>query len=88
MIAAPSTTSDLCTAVMAGDAPSFTQRFYFSLVRGCIPVRVDPFKRVRAGAGEPAAAYPFPTLIDWSRIVVNVEANTTSYGALVARLLG
>lgn len=39
--------STFCLAP-AGDAPSFTQRFYFALIRGCIPVRVNPFTRHEA----------------------------------------
>lgn len=70
---------------MAGDAPSFTQRFAFVLARGCIPVRIDPFER-RPGP-ELADNYPFPSLINWSRIVVPVDRNISAYEALVPRLL-
>ncbi len=54
----------------SGDNPAFTQRFYFSLLRGCIPVRVDLYRRAPADASGPA--FPFPSLINWSRAVVDV----------------
>ena len=72
---------------MAGDAPSFTQRFSFVIARGCIPVRIDPFRRL-PNLGQPADSFPFPSLINWRRIIVPVEGrNMSAYMDLVPRLL-
>jgi len=62
----------------SGDAPAFTQRFYWSLLHGCIPVRVDLFQR----APPDVPAFPFSSLINWSRAVIDVgTADTlTSHG--------
>lgn len=90
--------SVFCLAI-AGDAPSFTQRFYFSVVRGCIPVYLGPIGGYTfLGPGtqnEPEEPdFPFAHLIDWKRIVVVLNKTTAvlssgepSYDALVERLL-
>ena len=55
-----------------GDSKGFTARFYFVLLHGCIPVRVDGYRR---NATHAPATYPFPLLIDWSKIVVDVPVD-------------
>ena len=89
--------SVFCLAI-AGDAPSFTQRFYFSVVRGCIPIYLGPMGGYAFLGGEPTPEepdFPFGHLIDWRRIVVVLNktegairsSSEPSYEALVARLL-
>ena len=58
----------------SGDAPSFTQRFYFSILHGCIPVRVDLYFRA---PDDPGLALPFPSLIEWERIIIDLRPNMT-----------
>eukprot|EP00966_Prymnesium_polylepis_P093186 2157453-Prymnesium_polylepis.2 len=53
-----------------GDSKGFTARLYFSLVHGCIPVRVDGHRRSTQGPNQ--WRYPFPRLLDWDRLVVDV----------------
>ena len=54
-----------------GDIPGFTQRFYSSLLKGCVPVKVDPYSRF------PFAPYryPFEWLIDWNTFGITFSAN-------------
>ena len=52
-----------------GDSKGFTARLYFSIAHGCIPVRVDGFRRPLSW---PELAFPFPSLIDWRRVVIDV----------------
>jgi len=59
----------------SGDAPSFTQRFYVSILHGCIPVRVDTYLRYPPDPSGEEYAYPFPHLIDWRRVVIQLSAN-------------
>ncbi|KAL3920108.1 MAG: hypothetical protein SGPRY_005376 [Prymnesium sp.] len=58
----------------SGDAPSFTQRLYVSILHGCIPVRVDTFLRYPADPVHVETAFPFPSLINWSRISLSISA--------------
>ena len=53
----------------AGDAPSFTQRFYQSIFAGCIPVFVDLYLRYPL---DERRAYPYPSQICWPKFVVEV----------------
>ena len=53
-----------------GDSKGFTARLYFSLVHGCIPVRVDGHRRSMEGPNR--WRYPFPRLLDWERLVVDM----------------
>ena len=52
-----------------GDSKGFTARFYFVLLHGCIPIRVDGWSRNTTLA---PSAFPFPNLINWSKIVIDV----------------
>ena len=54
----------------SGDTPALTQRFYASIFSGCIPVLIDLFDRY-PNRSVPQAL-PFPSLIDWDRIVVRL----------------
>ena len=58
-----------------GDSKGFTARFYFSLLHGCLPVRVDGWRR-NAEIAPPT--YPFPHLIKWSRIVIDLHPDNAS----------
>ena len=58
-----------------GDSKGFTARFYFALLHGCLPVRVDGYRRDERVA---PPAYPFPLLINWSKIVVDVPPKDAS----------
>lgn len=80
--AAASISSVFCLCP-TGDSKGFTARFYFSIAHRCIPVRVDGFRR---GLTAAETAYPFPSLIDWSRIVVNATVDEALSGALLQRL--
>ena len=53
-----------------GDSKGFTARFYFSLLHGCLPIRVDGYRR---NATIAAPTYPFPQLIDWSRLIIDMR---------------
>ena len=55
-----------------GDSKGFTARFYFVLLHGCLPVRVDGYNR---SAVQVPPAYPFQQLIDWSKIVTDIQAD-------------
>ena len=65
-ILASASTFCLCPT---GDSKGFTARFYFSLLHGCLPVRVDGWERDPRRA---PPAYPFPELLDWSRLVLDI----------------
>lgn len=52
-----------------GDSKGFTARFYFTLLHGCLPVRVDGWARNTTAT---PATYPFAQLINWDRIVIDV----------------
>ena len=86
--------SVFCLAI-AGDAPSFTARLYFSLARGCIPVYLEPMGGYTFLEGEPEEPdFPFANLIDWQRIVVMlnktiavISSSEPSYDGLVERLI-
>ena len=58
-----------------GDAPSFTQRLYVSILHGCIPVRIDTYLRYPPDPEQVEYAYPFPHLIDWRRMLVSISVN-------------
>jgi hypothetical protein len=65
-----------------GDSKGFTARFYFVLLHGCIPIRVDGYSRNTTTA---PPTYPFPKLIDWSRLVIDVPPSQANM--LLPRLL-
>mmetsp|Transcript_18389 Transcript_18389/g.58587 ORF Transcript_18389/g.58587 Transcript_18389/m.58587 type:complete len:364 (+) Transcript_18389:181-1272(+) len=65
-----------------GDSKGFTARFYFSLLHGCLPIRVDGWGRDPTLA---PPAFPFPELIDWQRIVLDVPMRQID--SLLPRLL-
>lgn len=70
----------LCVAP-AGDSSSFCVRFYFALLSGCIPVRVDTYGAVDS--------YPYTgALTDhlWPRVVVRVVPEQLKRVGLVALL--
>lgn len=72
-----------------GDSNGFCGRFYAALLHGCIPVRIDAYRRVPADR-EADPAYPFPSLIDWNSIVINInttESEGNVFDTLVPRLL-
>ena len=52
-----------------GDSKGLTARFYFAIAHECIPVRVDGFRR---GLAAEQLALPFPSLIDWKDVVLDV----------------
>ena len=58
-----------------GDAPSFTQRLYVSILHGCIPVRIDTYLRYPPDPEGVETAYPFPNIIDWNRMSITISAN-------------
>jgi len=59
----------------SGDAPSFTQRLYVSVLHGCIPVRIDTYMRYPSDPEGVESAYPFPNSIDWNRMSLTLSAN-------------
>ena len=65
--------SDFCFCP-TGDAKGFTARLYFSLLLGCLPVRVDGWEpgRLHSGQLKMNTTWPFQHLIDWRRLVVEV----------------
>ena len=65
-----------------GDSKGFTARFYFSLLHGCIAIRVDGYRRDATIA---APTYPFPQLIDWSRLIIDMRPDEAP--TLLPRLL-
>ena len=52
------------------------------LAGGCLPIRIDAWRR-NATIGPPA--YPFPDLIDWSRLVIDISMEEVP--SLLNRLL-
>ena len=69
--------SDFCFCP-TGDAKGFTARLYFSLLLGCLPVRVDGWEphwepgRLHSGQLKMNTTWPFQHLVDWRRLVVEV----------------
>lgn len=64
----------------SGDTPGFTQRFYQSILAGCIPILVDLYLRYppdhgSSGAGRDGRSFPFPSLICWPRFVIELPLN-------------
>jgi hypothetical protein len=61
----------------AGDTPSVTQRFPAAVACGCVPVYVDPYKRI-GGLNDSVpvlqATLPFHRSTDWRRAAVRVSA--------------
>ena len=50
-----------------GDSDGFTQRFYYIVAAGCIPVRVDTYyPSLKFGK----VAWPFKQTIEWHRAVL------------------
>ena len=56
-----------------GDAPSFTQRLYVSILHGCIPVRIDTYLRYPPDPEGVETAFPFPNIIDWRRMSLTIR---------------
>uniref|UniRef100_A0A7S3AZB1 Exostosin GT47 domain-containing protein n=1 Tax=Haptolina ericina TaxID=156174 RepID=A0A7S3AZB1_9EUKA len=50
-----------------GDSDGFTQRFYYILAAGCIPVRVDTYYSAFSFG---RVAWPFKQTIDWRRATI------------------
>jgi hypothetical protein len=67
-----------------GDSKGFTARLYFSLAHGCLPVRVDGFRRALPWSD---LALPFPSSIDWRRALLDSTVDEVLSGSLLARLL-
>lgn len=67
-----------------GDSKGFTARFYFVMMHGCVPVRLDGWRRNVTRA---PPTYPFPTLIDWSKIVIDMAVEKLEPQGLLSRLL-
>lgn len=61
-----------------GDSKGFTARFYWSILHGCIPVRYDGWRRRLTRA---ETAYPYPSLIEWEKIVIDVDELLAKTGA-------
>mmetsp|Transcript_6195 Transcript_6195/g.16270 ORF Transcript_6195/g.16270 Transcript_6195/m.16270 type:complete len:153 (+) Transcript_6195:1038-1496(+) len=59
-------TSTFCMCP-TGDSKGFSARFYFSILNGCIPVKLDGWRRHLSFND---TAWPFPSLIDWRRVVI------------------
>lgn len=68
-----------------GDSKGFTARFYFSLLHGCIPIRVDGHRRDYAfvpshlrtnTSRHREVAAPFPSKIEWNAAVLDIKPNT------------
>lgn len=55
----------------AGDTPSFTPRFYASVLKGCLPIRIDPYDRVPQSPYK----YAFEWLIDWKTFGLTYNAS-------------
>ena len=60
--------STFCIAP-TGDSDGFTQRFYYIIAAGCIPVRVDTYYPTLSFG---RVAWPFKQTIQWHRAVVLV----------------
>lgn len=58
-----------------GDSKGFTARFYFVLLNGCLPVRVDGYGRNTTLA---PTTFPFPRLINWSKIIIDMPPHLTT----------
>ena len=54
-----------------GDSKGFTARFYYALLHGCIPVRLDAYPRRNLTLER--VALPFPSQLNWSKLMVNVR---------------
>ena len=67
-----------------GDSKGFTARFYFVLLHGCLPVRVDGWGRNTTLA---PVTYPFPELIRWDKIVIHVQLDEHEIRQLLPRIL-
>ena len=74
-------TSTFCLCP-TGDSKGFTARFYFVLLHGCLPIRVDGYRR-NASLAPPI--FPFPRLIDWPRIMIDLAPDEAA--GLLPRLL-
>ena len=66
-----------------GDSKGFTARLYFSLLHGCLPIRIDSWRRNRSISGPPE--WPFRSSLDWSLLALDVPLEETS--TLVERLI-
>lgn len=65
-----------------GDAKGLTARFYHSIVHGCIPVRVDgwrrnltvvPYHNLSARTRPGSVALPFASLIAWEDVIIDAD---------------
>jgi len=74
-----------------GDSKGFTARFYYALLHDCLPVRVDGWTKRRVTAIGRDVAWPFPSLVNWSRLVVDFDGkgalNTSTTHGLLPMLL-
>ena len=62
--------STFCLAP-TGDSKGFTARMYYALMHGCIPVRLDSWVKRRLPLER--LVFPFSSLLNWSRLVVNYD---------------
>ena len=66
-----------------GDSDGFTQRFYYTLAAGCIPVRVDTYYPQYSFG---RVAWPFKQTVDWRRAVVLLPPDRLRQHGLMATL--
>ena len=67
--------SHFCLAP-TGDSKGFTARFYYALMHGCIPVRLDAWYNRRLPLE--GLALPFASLLNWSRLFVNYDSGSSA----------
>lgn len=66
--------STFCLAP-TGDSKGFTARLFYALLHGCIPVRVDAFEKRSVSLNFSQVNFPFRSVLDWSRLIINEGAN-------------
>lgn len=66
-----------------GDSKGFTARLYFALLHGCVPIRIDGWRRNRTTSGPPE--WPFRSSLNWSLLALDVPLRETP--TLVERLV-
>jgi hypothetical protein len=67
-----------------GDSDGFTQRFYYILAAGCIPVRVDTYY---ANFSFGRVAWPFKQTINWRKAAVLLPPHRLRRDGLIPTLL-
>ena len=67
--------STFCLAP-TGDSKGFTARLFYALLHGCIPVRVDAFEKRSRSLNFSQVNFPFRSLLDWSRLILDEGANS------------